>query len=92
MRSYRLTFPAEVTADAVAEVLTTLAGESRGTTLNPAPPTVLETVIAASGVSWWVRLDGRRARRLQATSERALPGMRWDEANRPDLTITALRI
>jgi hypothetical protein len=88
VRSCRLTFPAEVTADAVAEVLTTLAGESRGTTLNPAPPTVLETVIAATCVSWWVRLDGRRARRLQATSERALPGMRWDEADRPDLTIT----
>jgi hypothetical protein len=88
VKSYRLSFPAEVTIDAVAEVLTTLAGESRGTTLNPAAPTMFETLIGPGEVSWWVRLDGRRARRLQGASERVLPGLRWDEADRPELVVT----
>lgn len=83
MKSFRLGFPAEVTADGVAEVLTTLAGEPRGSALAPAHPTVAETLLSPTGVSWWVRLDGRRARRLQAASSRVLPGLRWDEAERP---------
>lgn len=88
MKSFRLAFPTEVTIDAVADVLTTLAGESRGSLLTPVPPTTLETLITAGNVSWWVRIDGRRARRLQAAAERVLPGLRWDEAVRPDLDIT----
>lgn len=88
MRSFRLTFPAEVTVDGVADILATLAAESRGTVLAPAPATTLETLITAGGVSWWVLVDGRRARRLQSATERSLPGLRWDEADRPQLEIT----
>lgn len=88
MKSFRLSFPTEVTIDAVADVLATLSGESRGSLLTPAPSTTLETLITAMSVSWWVRLDGRRARRLQSAAERVLPGLRWDEAVRPEVEVT----
>lgn len=88
MRSFRLTFPTEVTVDSVADVLATLAAESRGSSFSPTTATTLETLITAGSVSWWIRLDGRRARRLQSAAERSLPGLRWDEADRPDLDVT----
>ncbi len=87
MKSYRLTFPTEVTVEAVAALLVVLAGESRGTVLAPAAPVSFETVISCASVSWWVRLDGRRARRLQSAAERSLPGLRWEPAERPVLDI-----
>jgi hypothetical protein len=87
VKSYRLTFPTEVTVEAVAAVLVVLAGEGRGTVLAPAAPVSFETVISCASVSWWVRLDGRRARRLQAAAERSLPGLRWEPAERPALNI-----
>ena len=88
MKSFRLSFPSEVTVDAVADILVLLGGESRGTLLSPAPPVTLETLITCGVVSWWIRLDGRSARRLQATAERSLPGLHWDEADRPTVNVT----
>lgn len=88
MKSFRLTFPTEVTIESVADVLATLAAEGRGSALSPATATTLETLITVGSVSLWMRLDGRRARRLQSAAERSLPGLRWDEADRPDLNVT----
>lgn len=88
MRSFCLTFPAGVTHEGVACLLDLLAGEPRGTVLSPAPVTILETVLSPAGASWWVQVEGRRARRLQAASERTVPGISWEAVAQPGFTIS----
>lgn len=85
MTTYRLHFPAEVTAEAVAGVLRVAAAESRGRFLSPRPPIVAETVVRHGEVSWWISVDEQRARHLQAAAERELPGLKWEESDRPNL-------
>lgn len=89
MRSFRLDFPAEVTAEAVAGVLRVAAAEPRGSALHPAEPLIFETLLAPAGVSWWLRLPGRRQSHLRAAIERELPGLRLTPAERPQITMTS---
>lgn len=86
-QSYRLSFPSEVTSEAVAEVMRTLAAEGRGRLLDPASPTIFETLLRRQQVSWWISGDASRLRHLQAASERVLAGLAWQRARRPSLAI-----
>lgn len=85
--TYRLHFPAEVTTEAVAELLRTLASESRGGLLSPSPPVIFETWLARGSVSWWLHGPPGGIGRLQAAAERALPGLRFEQDVRPRFEI-----
>lgn len=87
MTTYRLHFPADVTAEAVAGVLRVAAAESRGGFLYPKAPIVVETVLRRREVSWWISLDERRARHLQSAAETGLPGLRWEQTPRPTVPV-----
>ncbi len=89
MRTFRLTFPANVTAEAVAAILRIGAAEPRGTVWSPRPPIDFRTVIGRNDVAWWVTVPNRLVRPLQAASERELPGLDWSEDPLPRLELTA---
>lgn len=89
MRWYELNFPADLKAEPVADVLRTLAGESRGTLLAPHLPVTFETHLAQTGVRWWLAADGPTTGRLKRQAAASLPGLTWVETVAPTLALTA---
>lgn len=87
MSGYQLTFPSDLTVEAVSQIVRSLAGESRGSLLRPPRSVIFETQLRRSGVRWWAELEPWRARRLRATSEAVLPGITWTPAERPKFNI-----
>jgi len=80
--SYRLHFPSEVTAEAVAGMLRALAAEPRGGFLSPPAPLVFETVLLPELVSWWLEVPTARLPGLRTALQRELPGVRLEVAAR----------
>lgn len=86
MSSFRLAFPSEVTAEAVAGVLRVAAAEPRGTALRPATPLVFETLLSRREVGWWLTGPPPRLNHIRAAGERELPGLGWQPDDVPALS------
>jgi len=74
-----LTFPREVTAETVTDLLRTLAAEPQGSPLTHRIPLVVETRLSKAAVSWRVGSSTLRLARLRVAADEAMPGIRFME-------------